>query len=276
VIENELWGIARTLLTEDPRSQPASLFTQALNDVIDIREKRRFALDDDRVPSAVTIMLFAVSMAAMGMVAYSCGLSGRRRAMANFTFACLIALVLVISLDIDSPARRVRQGQPGQPRPVAAIHAHRSSLTSERRFTCSGNCFHLQRQCCSWPTHRRRRTRFDASPSRRNARTPRGRLGETRGLNGEIELRVDPALGAEVFSIEPSKDRVLIRGGDLRGLIYGALAAREQLLNGVRRETGRQTQPPALAFRGIKFNTPVGQLPPSSALDQHYDDGRAT
>ena len=102
VIENELWGIARTLLTEDPRSQPASLFTQALNDVIDIREKRRFALDD-RVPSAVTIMLFAVSMAAMGMVAYSCGLSGRRRAMANFTFACLIALVLVIILDIDSP-----------------------------------------------------------------------------------------------------------------------------------------------------------------------------
>ena len=102
MIENELWGIARTLLTEDPRSQPASLFTQALNDVFDIREKRRFALDD-RVPSAVTIMLFAVSMAAMGMVAYSCGLSGRRRAMANFTFACLIALVLVIILDIDSP-----------------------------------------------------------------------------------------------------------------------------------------------------------------------------
>jgi len=48
-------------------------------------------------------MLFLVSMAAMGMVAYSCGLSGRRRALANFTFACLIALVLVIILDIDSP-----------------------------------------------------------------------------------------------------------------------------------------------------------------------------
>jgi len=101
-IENELWAISKILLTEDPRSQPASLYAQALNDMFDIREKRRFALDD-RVPWAVTIMLFVVSMAALAMVAYSCGLSGRRRAMANFTFSFLIALVLIIILDIDSP-----------------------------------------------------------------------------------------------------------------------------------------------------------------------------
>ncbi len=48
-IEKELWDIARILLTEDPRSQPASLYTQALNEVFDMREKRRFALND-RVP----------------------------------------------------------------------------------------------------------------------------------------------------------------------------------------------------------------------------------
>jgi hypothetical protein len=101
-IETELWAISRTLLTEDPRSQPASLYTQALNNMFDIRENRRFALDD-RVPWAVTIMLFLVSMAAMGLVAYGCGLNGRRRAMLNFTFASLIALVLIIILDIDSP-----------------------------------------------------------------------------------------------------------------------------------------------------------------------------
>jgi hypothetical protein len=101
-VEQQLWEISRTLLSDDPRSQPASLYTQALNQMFDIREQRRFALDD-RVPWAVTIMLFVVSIAAMGMVAYSCGLSGRRRALANFTFAALIALVLTIILDIDSP-----------------------------------------------------------------------------------------------------------------------------------------------------------------------------
>ena len=101
-LEEELWDIARTLLTDDPRSQPASLFTQSLNAVIDIREERRFALND-RVPAAVTVMLFTVSMVAMGLVAYGCGLTGRRRPLANLTFACLIALVLIIILDIDAP-----------------------------------------------------------------------------------------------------------------------------------------------------------------------------
>jgi hypothetical protein len=101
-IEEELWGIAQTLLAEDPRAQPASLYTQALNAVIDNREERRFALSD-RVPTAVTVMLVIVSMAAMGLVSYSGGLSGRRRPLANLTFACLIALVLTIILDIDAP-----------------------------------------------------------------------------------------------------------------------------------------------------------------------------
>jgi hypothetical protein len=101
-IETELWGISRILLTEDPRSQPASLYTQALNEVFDIREKRRFALDD-HVPGIVIFLLFSTSAVAMGLVAYSCGLSGRRRTIANFTFASLIALVLVIILDIDAP-----------------------------------------------------------------------------------------------------------------------------------------------------------------------------
>jgi hypothetical protein len=101
-IETELWDISRVLLTEDPRSQPASLFTQALNELFDIREKRRFALDD-HVPGIVIFLLFATSAVALALVGYSCGLSGRRRTMANFTFTSLIAIVLIIILDIDAP-----------------------------------------------------------------------------------------------------------------------------------------------------------------------------
>lgn len=104
-IENQLWEIARHVTSEDPHSQPGSLFTQALNDMFDLREKRRFALDD-KVPNAVVFLLFAVSLTALGLVSYSCGLSGHRRPLANMTFAVLIALVLVIILDIDRP----RQG----------------------------------------------------------------------------------------------------------------------------------------------------------------------
>ena len=56
------------------------------------------------MPDAVILLLFAVSILALGQVAYSCGLSGRRRQLANLIFACLIALVLVIILDIDARA----------------------------------------------------------------------------------------------------------------------------------------------------------------------------
>ncbi|HEX6397947.1 MAG TPA: hypothetical protein VFZ95_11010, partial [Steroidobacteraceae bacterium] len=78
---------------------------QALNDMFDLREKRRFALNDT-VPGAVIVLLFAVSLTAMALVSYSCGLHGRRRPLANMTFAVLIALVLMIIFDIDQP----RQG----------------------------------------------------------------------------------------------------------------------------------------------------------------------
>jgi hypothetical protein len=105
VIENQLWELGRAALAADPHSQAGSLFVQALNDVFDIREKRRFALTD-QVPNAVVFLLFAVAIIALGLVAYSCGLNGHRRLQANLTFAFLIALVFVIILDIDRP----RQG----------------------------------------------------------------------------------------------------------------------------------------------------------------------
>jgi hypothetical protein len=125
-IENELWSIGQVALTADPRSQPASLYLQALNDMFDLREKRRFALDD-QVPTAVILLLFAVSVVALGLIAYSCGLCGRRRLPANLTFAFLIALVFIIIMDIDRPRQglvrvsqasleRVQQSLPAPPK----------------------------------------------------------------------------------------------------------------------------------------------------------------
>ena len=91
----------------------------------------------------------------------------------------------------------------------------------------------------------------------------------------EVTLAVDATLGAEMFSIAARGTRVRITGGDPRGLIYGALAAREQLLNGVGlSKLAAKPLKPAEAFRGIKFNTPWDTYRPSSALDQHYDAAR--
>jgi hypothetical protein len=107
-LENQLWNLAREVTTADPHSLPAGMFTAAMNDVIDMHEKRNRSVKD-RVPDAVIWLLFAVSVLALGQVAYSCGLSGRRRQVANVTFAFMIALVLVIILDIDRPRRGLVQ-----------------------------------------------------------------------------------------------------------------------------------------------------------------------
>jgi hypothetical protein len=90
------------------------------------------------------------------------------------------------------------------------------------------------------------------------------------GARVVIELAVDARLGAEAFSIRSKSRRVTITGGDARGLVYGALEVRAQLLNGVAIEAlAASPRPPTLAFRGIKFNTPWDSYRPSTALDQH-------
>jgi hypothetical protein len=107
-IESELWNLARDATAVDPHSLPAGLFAAAMNEVIDLHEKRHRSLED-HVPDTVILLLFAVSILALGQVAYSSGLSGRRRQIANVTFAFVIALVLVVILDVDRPRRGLIQ-----------------------------------------------------------------------------------------------------------------------------------------------------------------------
>ena len=58
-------------------------------------------------------------------------------------------------------------------------------------------------------------------------------VSDAKGKPCRIELDIDPTLGAESFSISARGGRVTIMGGDARGLIYGALEAREQLRDGI-------------------------------------------
>ena len=116
---------------------------------------------------------------------------------------------------------------------------------------------------CSYASRRLRETLEDAH------------LSDTGGAAAVFELRVDPALGAEAFSIQRDERHVQVTGGDGRGLVYGALELREHLLDGVSiDQLPSIAARPALAFRGIKFNTPWDSYRPSSALDQHYDTVR--
>ena len=118
----------------------------------------------------------------------------------------------------------------------------------------------------------------DAEPSPQSAYAAR-KLGEVLPASADdhtVTLKTLPgALAPESFTIVPHGKTIAITGGDARGLIYGALALREQLSNGTPIEKITRSQAkPALPFRGIKFNTPWDTYRPSSALDQHYATAR--
>ncbi len=98
-------------------------------------------------------------------------------------------------------------------------------------------------------------------------------LEERAGYEHLISLALNPhRLGAEAFQVIPEEDGkfLTIYGGDVRGLIYGALAVAEELRFGARLgDIAARQEAPDQAFRGIKFNLPWETYRPSSALDQH-------
>ena len=107
-LEQQIWGAAGAVQVEDPHSTVTSLFIQSVNDMVDVNEKRRVALEN-HVPEPVLTLLFVVAMGAIGFIAYGSGLAGRRRFVSTAIFATLIALVLTFIRDIDQPRSGVIQ-----------------------------------------------------------------------------------------------------------------------------------------------------------------------
>lgn len=87
---------------ENPPSISTIMFIQAINEMAQINEKRRVALEN-HVPEPVYYLLFIVASGSMAYLAYGTGLYGRRRLVSTGVFAALISLVLTFILDIDQP-----------------------------------------------------------------------------------------------------------------------------------------------------------------------------
>lgn len=92
-----------------------------------------------------------------------------------------------------------------------------------------------------------------------------------------IKLQLDDqSLNKEAFEILPDGSTIIIKGGDNRGLIYGALALAETIQNGTPLgEVQRIKESPNLEFRGIKYNLPWEPYRPSSALEQHIPTAKS-
>jgi hypothetical protein len=112
-IEAQIWKLTRSMVTEDTGGSQVSLFIESLNEMLDVKWKRR-AMLDNHVPEPVLYLLFTVAVGALGFIGYGYGLNGGRRHGSTAIFAVLIALVLATILDFDQPRGGfIRVGEDG-------------------------------------------------------------------------------------------------------------------------------------------------------------------
>jgi hypothetical protein len=101
-LQHEVWSRAAKLAKQDPRSIPAGLLLQSLNEMIDLNSTRLDAASN-HIPSMVLMALVVVAIVAMGWVGASFGCTGHRGVVTTLILSALIALVIVVIVDLDQP-----------------------------------------------------------------------------------------------------------------------------------------------------------------------------
>jgi len=104
-LQQALWADAVTAIVADPRPAVSGLFTQALNEMIDLHAKRLAALTN-HVPDTVFVLLYMVAAIALGFAGYGCGLGRTRNLVVTTVMAFLVVLTITLIQDID----RLRRG----------------------------------------------------------------------------------------------------------------------------------------------------------------------
>ncbi len=101
-LQGEIWARAGALARQDPRSLPAALLLQSLNEVIDLHAKR-VAAGQNHIPTVVLLTLLAVAVVTMGWVGACIGFSTRRGTVPMLLLSLLISSVIVVIVDLDQP-----------------------------------------------------------------------------------------------------------------------------------------------------------------------------
>jgi hypothetical protein len=100
-LQDRMWAEAVAAAAERPSPITAS-FIASLNETIDL-EATRIAAKRNHVPGAVWLLLLCVTGCGLWLVSYQAGTSGRHSILERFVFPILIAIVIAIITDIDTP-----------------------------------------------------------------------------------------------------------------------------------------------------------------------------
>jgi len=100
-LQDRLWAEAVAAAAERPSPITAS-FISSLSETIDM-EGKRIAAKRNHVPGAVWLLLLCVAGCGLWLVSYQAGTSGRHSILERFVFPLLVAIVITLITDIDTP-----------------------------------------------------------------------------------------------------------------------------------------------------------------------------
>jgi hypothetical protein len=100
-LQHQMWAEAVAAAAEKPSPITAS-FIASLNQTIDL-EATRIAAKRNHVPGAVWLLLLCVAGCGLWLVSYQAGTSGRHSILERFVFPILVAIVITLITDIDTP-----------------------------------------------------------------------------------------------------------------------------------------------------------------------------
>jgi hypothetical protein len=102
-LQRELWSLATRALAAEPVASAPRLYVETLNDMIDMQATRVAALNN-RVPGAVLAVEVTFAAVALGLLAFYLAILGRG-VLPVLVAAGLIALLLLVTMDLDRPTR---------------------------------------------------------------------------------------------------------------------------------------------------------------------------
>lgn len=100
-LHSQLWENAVAAAEKSPESITTGLFIQSLNETIDLHSKRVFVGLRSRIPFAIWVALFGLTILGLVSVGYQAGLAGTKRSPEMPILTVAFAGVLFLTVDLD-------------------------------------------------------------------------------------------------------------------------------------------------------------------------------
>jgi hypothetical protein len=102
-LHRQLWQEATAAAAQDPHSVMSGLYIYSLNQTIDLHTERVTVALYHRLPAAMLLTLFAVSMLSLLAHGYGAGLDRRRTLLPTLMLIASVAAVLLVIVELDRP-----------------------------------------------------------------------------------------------------------------------------------------------------------------------------